>query len=71
MKNPAMDPDYHAVPGSGEERYKTYLGIPIIRDGKVIGALVVQTREQHMYVMPEVSLIHETGRLIEKTMSAA
>ena len=71
LKHPELDPDYHLVPGSGEEQFKTYFGIPIARDRVVRGVLVLQTREPHMYLMPDLSAIHETGLLIERALRAA
>ncbi len=41
--DPATHPRYKYYAGSGEEVYKTYLGVPLIYHKKVIGALVVQT----------------------------
>ncbi|RJP87707.1 MAG: phosphoenolpyruvate--protein phosphotransferase [Desulfobacteraceae bacterium] len=41
--NPAAHPRYKYYEGSGEEVYKTYLGLPLIYHQKVLGALVVQT----------------------------
>lgn len=38
-------PDFFYVEGTGEERFKSFCGIPLIRYGKVIGVLVVQSRE--------------------------
>ncbi|MFW1677881.1 phosphoenolpyruvate--protein phosphotransferase [Pontibacter sp. JAM-7] len=39
----ASHPDFYYVQGSHEERYKSYCGVPLVRSGKVIGALVVQS----------------------------
>jgi len=41
--NPSSHPRYKYYAGSGEEIYKTYLGVPLIYHKKVLGALVVQT----------------------------
>ncbi|VVS91417.1 phosphoenolpyruvate--protein phosphotransferase [Desulfoluna spongiiphila] len=41
--NPSAHPRYKYYEGSGEEVYKTYLGVPLIYHRKVLGALVVQT----------------------------
>ena len=43
IKNPATHPRFKYYAGSGEEIYKTYLGLPLIYHRKVLGALVIQT----------------------------
>nr|MDA8403568.1 phosphoenolpyruvate--protein phosphotransferase [Desulfobacteraceae bacterium] len=43
ITNPAAHPRYKYYEGSGEEVYKTFLGLPLIYHKKVLGALVVQT----------------------------
>ncbi len=39
----ASHPDFYYVQGSQEEFYKSFCGVPLVRNGKVIGALVVQS----------------------------
>lgn len=41
--NPSAHPRFKYYEGSGEEKYKTYLGVPLIYHRKVLGALVLQT----------------------------
>jgi phosphotransferase system enzyme I (PtsI)/phosphotransferase system enzyme I (PtsP) len=36
-------PDFYYVEGSAEERFQSFCGIPLVRYGKVIGVLVVQS----------------------------
>lgn len=36
-------PNYHFVKGTGEERYKSFCGVPLVSYGEVIGGLVVQS----------------------------
>ncbi|MDR2213561.1 MAG: phosphoenolpyruvate--protein phosphotransferase [Pseudomonadales bacterium] len=36
-------PDFYYVEGSSEERFQSFCGIPLVRYGKVIGVLVVQS----------------------------
>ena len=43
VKNPSTHPRFKYYAGSGEEIYKTYLGLPLIYHRKVLGALVIQT----------------------------
>lgn len=41
--NPAEHPRYKYIQNSGEEKYQTYLGVPLIYHNEILGALVVQT----------------------------
>jgi phosphoenolpyruvate-protein phosphotransferase len=38
-------PNFYYVEGTAEERFQSFCGIPLVRYGKVIGVLVVQSRE--------------------------
>lgn len=37
--------DYFYVPSSKEEEFKSFCGVPLVRNGEVIGVLVVQSRQ--------------------------
>lgn len=41
-------PAFYYVEGTAEERFQSFCGIPLVRYGKVIGVLVVQSREPAM-----------------------
>lgn len=41
--DPASHPDYYYVPQSDEERFHSFCGVPLVRRGKVMGVLVVQS----------------------------
>lgn len=43
--DPGAHPAYHYLPGSEEEQYRTFFGVPLVRAGNVVGVLVVQRRE--------------------------
>ncbi len=42
-------PSFHFLPGIGEERYRSFLGVPIIHQRRVLGVLVVQQVEQRRF----------------------
>lgn len=50
-------PRYKFFPGIDEERFRSYLGVPLIHRRTPIGALVVQTREPHVYPPDTVRLL--------------
>jgi len=41
--NPSRHPRYKFFEGSGEEAYKTFLGVPLVYHKEILGVLVVQT----------------------------
>ncbi len=46
-KNAPAHPTYVEVKGIGEETFKSFLGVPIIHQAKVLGVLVVQAKHTH------------------------
>ncbi len=43
VKHPERHPRYKFFAGSGEERFQTYLGLPLVYHGQTLGAVVMQT----------------------------
>ncbi len=70
VKEPETHEDYFPVPGSGEEKYRTFLGVPLFHNGALRGVLVVQTCHSHLYLLDEIALIFEAGRKIEADLAA-
>ncbi len=46
VKDPASHPRYKYFEGSGEEKYNSYLGLPLIYHGEALGVLVIQTVDE-------------------------
>jgi len=44
--NPSRHPRYKFFEGSGEEAYRTFLGVPLVYHKDILGVLVVQTLEE-------------------------
>lgn len=61
VKNPSTHPDYFHIQGSGEEKYQSYLGIPLIKNDILFGVLVVQTVRPKMFFMSEIQSIYVAG----------
>ena len=52
-------PSFRYFPETGEEIYHSFLGVPILRAGRVVGVLTVQNRARRGYAEDEIlSLIH-------------
>ncbi|MAC77341.1 MAG: phosphoenolpyruvate--protein phosphotransferase [Rhodobacteraceae bacterium] len=45
---------FRYMPETGEERYSSFLGIPVQRLGEILGVLVVQSRDRRVYSADEV-----------------
>ena len=71
VRNPAEHPEFHYVPGSGEEQFQTFFGVPIHRHGELVGVLVTQTIARDRYMLSDVSLIQDTGRRIQSFLEKA
>jgi phosphotransferase system, enzyme I, PtsP len=49
LEHAEAHPNYQYFPETGEERYRSFLGVPIIHHRKVLGVLVVQQVEQRRF----------------------
>jgi L-methionine (R)-S-oxide reductase len=66
VKNPSTHPDYFHIPNSGEEKYQSYLGIPLIKDEVLFGVLVVQTVRAKLFFVNEIKMLFgAASRVIE------
>jgi phosphotransferase system enzyme I (PtsP) len=49
LEDAASHPRYHYIAETGEERFKSFLGVPIVHHRRVMGVLVVQQRTQRRF----------------------
>src|SRR5512139_2941683 len=49
LENAEAHPNFKFIEGSGEELFKSFLGVPIINHRQVLGVLVVQQRESRRF----------------------
>ncbi len=50
-------PDFAYRPETGEEIYQSFLGVPIIRGGRVRGVLAIQNKAQRVYTEEEIEAL--------------
>jgi len=67
--NPSTHPRYKYYADSGEEKFMTYLGIPLIYNKKVIGALVVQTLDKDGITHSDVTIFKNIANQIAVTVA--
>jgi len=67
--NPATHPRFKYYAGSGEERYTTFLGLPLIYHQKVLGVLVVQTLAENGIREKDIPLFSNIASQISATVA--
>lgn len=63
--------EYHYVPGSDEERFQSYLGIPLEQDGRLYGVLVVQTEAKKTFFLKDIRELHSAGKDLLEALKLA
>ncbi|MEL7487002.1 MAG: phosphoenolpyruvate--protein phosphotransferase [Pseudomonadota bacterium] len=58
------NPFFRFVPDIGEEPLQSFLGVPLIRSGKVLGVLVVQNTASRQYTDEEVEAVQAVATLL-------
>jgi phosphotransferase system, enzyme I, PtsP len=63
-------PAFKYLPETGEEIYNSFLGVPILRNGIVIGVLVVQNRTRRHYSEEEEEALQTTAMVLAEVIAA-
>ncbi len=63
-------PSFKYLPETGEEIYQSFLGVPIMRGGSVIGVLVVQNKTQRHYVEDEEEAMQTTAMVLAEIIAS-
>lgn len=67
--NPTRHPRFKYYEKSGEEKYRTYLGLPLIFHQKVLGALVIQTVDKEAISEKDIPLFNDIAGQISATVA--
>lgn len=67
VSEPSQHPRYRYFPASGEEEFRSYLGIPL---GDGLGVLVFQTRDAHWYGMSQIKAAEAWGERFADSWNA-
>lgn len=62
-------PNFSYRPETGEEIYNSFLGVPILRNGNVVGVLVVQNRAKKTYGDDEVEALEVIASVLAEMLS--
>ncbi|MCI4678535.1 phosphoenolpyruvate--protein phosphotransferase [Rhodoblastus acidophilus] len=63
-------PAFSYRPETGEEIYQSFLGVPILRGGNMLGVLVVQNRARRTYSEEEVEALQTTAMLLAEMIAS-
>ncbi len=71
VSDAARDPRFKFLPETGESRFASLLAVPLVNQGRVIGAINVQTGPQHVYSEGEIELLSLIGDLAAGALEKA
>ncbi len=54
--------DHYHVEGSGEERFQSYLGIPLLQRDTLLGVLVIQTEQTKTFFQRDIRELYDAAR---------
>lgn len=57
LEDAASHPRFHYLPETGEDRYSSFLGVPIMNRRKVLGVLVVQQQDKRRFGQAEEAFL--------------
>jgi phosphotransferase system enzyme I (PtsP) len=63
-------PAFSYRPETGEEIYRSFLGVPILRGGAVMGVLVIQNRASRLYNDEEIESLQTTAMIMAEMIAA-
>ncbi len=63
-------PNYQYFPETGEEIYRSFLGVPILRGGEVAGVVVVQNTVARVYAEDEIEALEIIAALLGEMLAA-
>ncbi|HWD25990.1 MAG TPA: phosphoenolpyruvate--protein phosphotransferase [Rhizomicrobium sp.] len=63
------DPHFSYRPETGEDPYKSFLGVPIVRGGQVFGVLTVQNRQAIVYSEEEVEALQTVSMVLAEVVA--
>ncbi len=63
-------PNFAYRPETGEEIYHSMLGVPVMRDGRVLGVLAVQNRTARQYGEEEIEALETVAMVLAELLSS-
>jgi phosphotransferase system, enzyme I, PtsP len=67
----AAHPAFRYMPETGEERFHSFAGVPIVRAGQAVGVVAVQHADQRKYEEVEIEALQTTAMVLAELISNA
>ena len=67
----ASHPDFRYMPETGEERFHSFAGVPIVRRERTVGVLAVQHAEQRRYAEVEIEALQTVAMVLSELIANA
>lgn len=71
LKNAPAHPRFSYRPETGEDPYHGFLGVPILRGGRVLGVLVVQNKTERSYDDEEMEALQTIAMVLAEIVASA
>jgi phosphotransferase system, enzyme I, PtsP len=69
LSDAPSDPHFSYRPETGEDPFKTFLGVPIVRGGQVFGVLTVQNKAERIYAEEEVEALQTVAMVLAEVVA--
>ena len=69
LSDAPSDPHFSYRPETGEDPFKAFLGVPIVRGGQVFGVLTVQNRAERIYAEEEVEALQTVAMVLAEVVA--
>jgi phosphotransferase system enzyme I (PtsP) len=69
LSDAPADPHFSYRPETGEDPFRSFLGVPIVRGGQVFGVLVVQNKAERVYAEEEVEALQTVAMVLAEVVA--
>jgi len=69
LSDAPSDPHFSYRPETGEDPFRSFLGVPIVRGGQVFGVLTVQNRAARLYAEEEVEALQTVAMVLAEVVA--
>jgi phosphotransferase system enzyme I (PtsP) len=69
LSDAPADPHFSYRPETGEEEFRSFLGVPIVRGGQVFGVLTVQNKAERAYAEEEVEALQTVAMVLAEVVA--
>ena len=69
LEDAQSHPAFRYLPETGEERFHSFLGVPIVRGGRTMGVVTVQHRDAHAFDTDEVEALETVAMVLAEMVA--